>query len=656
VEKRMLAKIAESGLNAEDAQRLKFKPSTSAPEGIFPNAAGFLIPYFTIEGKVNCFSRYRYLEPVHSPQNKLLRYMQPAGLSPEVYFPPLTDWIDYFSNHSGEARSVVITEGELKADCGAKYGVPTVGLGGVWNFKSKSHSLIPSLKNIDWQDATVYIVFDSDAVNNVNVLMAENALAREMLECGARVRVVRLPKIGDGKKTGMDDYIVARGAEDFYALLEATEPWLLGRQLHELNERVVFVHDPGMIIETGTYQRMTVSTFYNVYAPYIWDQVHTGKGGKQKVTKKEAAKEWVKWAGRGEVARTTYKPGEGQITEDRELNTWAGWGLPESVIRPGNTELWVQLLDYLFEGLEPANRKWVEQWFAYPIQHPGVKLYSAVVVWGLKQGVGKTLVGHTMARLYGRNFIEIEKRDLINNFNAWAECRQFVMGDEITGDDKRDSSDRMKSVITRNMVTINAKFIPEYTVPDCINYYFTSNHPDSFFVEDNDRRYFIHEVKGGALPSEFYRAYDRWYRSDAVGALMHRMRNLDLKGFNPTAPAPWTESKKAMIEVGRSEVSSWVARLKDSPEEVLKNKYLEVNYSLMTTEELFALYDPEHRGKLTRPGLSRALRSGGFNMVNSGSTLRIHPGLTLRLWALKEELMRLTPAQLTALYKKERGI
>ncbi|MFZ0630231.1 MAG: hypothetical protein WA374_09135 [Acidobacteriaceae bacterium] len=36
---------------------------------------------------------------------------------------------------------------------------------------------------------------------------------------------------------------------------------------------------------------------------------------------------------------------------------------------------------------------------AYPLQYPGTKLYSAVVLWTAQQGVGKSLLGYTMQQI-----------------------------------------------------------------------------------------------------------------------------------------------------------------------------------------------------------------------------------------------------------------
>jgi hypothetical protein len=171
-------------------------------------------------------------------------------------------------------------------------------------------------------------------------------------------------------------------------------------------------------------------------------------------------------------------------------------------------------MDYLLEGLDKAAKEWFFDWCAYPLQNPGVKMFSAVVIHGVVQGTGKTLVGETLGRIYGDNYKEIKDDDLESTY--WAENKQFIMGDEISGRDNRQYANALKRLITQKTVTINIKFIPQYDVPDCINYLFTSQHPDAFFLS-RTRTGVISSTEVTAdepLPMSFYNSYSAWLWSD----------------------------------------------------------------------------------------------------------------------------------------------
>jgi hypothetical protein len=263
-------------------------------------------------------------------------------------------------------------------------------------------------------------------------------------------------------------------------------------------------------------------------------------------------------------------------------------------------------------------------------------MFSAAVIWSTAQGTGKTLIGHTMLRLYGSNGIEIKEKDLKGGFNSWAENRQFVVGDEITGSEKRAEADSLKGMITQAQLRINMKYLPEYTVPDCINYYFTSNHPDAFFLEDTDRRFFIHELVGDPASPADYAAYDRWYKGDGAAALFDHLLRLDLKGFDPLAPAMETASKRSMIVDSKSDLGAWVLGLKEDAAALLRplGERAAQEACLLTNEQLRRAYDPEHATQVTANGVGRELKRAGFRQVNDGQPVRLSGGLS-RLYVVR---------------------
>lgn len=663
----MQTKLSGSKLTMHDATTLRMHAYTASEvQKRFPtlpaHRAGIFIPYFDIDGRPTKFFRFRYLEYGHdtgfkalvADQLKQLRYGQPKSSANEIYLPPFIDWRAYAQDVS---KPIVITEGEFKAACATKLGIPTLGLGGVWSFKSSAQHqpLLEAFKQFVWRDRVVYICYDSDAVTNHQVIKAENALARELMLLGAVPHVARLPQIAIGVKCGIDDYIVARGVDSLMQdVLLPTETWRAAQELYALNEEVVYVIDPGLILKLENLQRMTARAFVDhAYADRIYyEEIVTDKA--TKMQERSAAKEWLKWPQRAKVTRITYEPGQDRVVNG-QLNTWSGWGCLPSA---GTIAPWTKLLDYLFTGAKDEDRKWFEQWLAYPLQFPGEKLYSAAVFWGIHHGTGKSLVGYTMFKIYGANATEIGDRDLYSNHNEWAEHRQFVMGDEITGGDKRNTADRMKSMITQKQLRLNPKYVPSYVVPDHINYYFTSNHPDAFFLEDTDRRFFIHEVKTRPLEQDYYKNYMKWLEQEqGAEHLFWHFLHLDLTGFDPQGHAPSTASKIEMIDTGRSDLGSWVARLREDPDRVLRLGNKELKYTLFTSEELRMIYDPGHETRVTANGLARELRRAGFSKVYDGMGVLTATNGQQRLWAVRdvERLLKLRGPTIAEIYDKERA-
>src|ERR1035438_6322241 len=369
VHKAMLTKLNTSSLTAQDAKVLCFEPRTAEQcAQQYPklpmHRAGFKIPYFDLTGKPTDFFRYRYLEYgtdagfaslVTTNGNgqgtalKLLRYGQSAGSKSEVYFPPLAgmDWQEVLED---PAKPLIITEGEIKAASALKFGVPTIGIGGVWMWRSAAEGLhlLPQLKAIKWKGRTVYLCYDSDAETNPNVALAENALSRELCQLGAKPAVCRLPPIVLNGKTGLDDYLVMRGPEEFAKkILGRATDWEGAQELFQMNTEVVYIKDPGLVLETATMQRMSPKAFVDhVYAPRKYHQQEiTANGGTDRKSV-PAAREWIKWEARSMAKKLTYSPGLPLITADEELNLWKGWGCQAT---PSTVEPWHQLTDYLFK-------------------------------------------------------------------------------------------------------------------------------------------------------------------------------------------------------------------------------------------------------------------------------------------------------------------
>jgi len=654
-------KLAQSALTMEHANALHFEPfdgATASTELDVPIAlGGFRIPYFNFDGTESEFWRFRYLESTVNGFAKLvghkeLRYVQPKGSLNQIYLPPMIQWADVRDN---PLQPIVITEGELKAASACAHDFPTIGLGGVWCFKSgASHMpILPQLAEINWDNRAVFICYDSDAATNSKVVMAENALAQALLTLGARVHIVRMPQLMPPNKTGLDDFLLYEGRQAFAELLGSADEWGPVRELSRLSEEVIYVRDPGVILKLDSMQRLSNRAFIDhAFATRKFFQ-EVQSGNRIRLVEKSAAAEWIKWNKRTEVERVTYKPGQERILGSGEFNTWRGWGcLPAE----GDVTPWHELMDYIFMD-QPDARKWFEQWLAYPLQNPGTKLFTAAVIWGTRHGTGKSLIGYTMFKIYGPNAVEITDKELGGSFNEWAQDRQFAMGDEIAGGDKRHSADRMKSMITQNELRVNQKYVPSYTIPDCINYYFTSNHPDAFFIEDTDRRFFVHECSRPPLVPEFYSKYAQWMKGPGPHSLFDYFLHLDMTGFQPQLPAPMTASKMDMIDNGRSDLGSWVAMLKIYPEAVVRIGDRPLGYKLVTAGELHSLYDVNRQGKTTTNGMARELARQGFFKVYKGMPVPTEQG-PQKLWLVGKlsGVAEMSGPEIGEFYNNERGL
>ena len=573
------------------------------------------------------FYRLRYLRP-GGDQKDDIRYTNEPNAGVVAYFPPVVDWPDIIKDPD---HTLIITEGELKAAKACVEGYPAIGLGGVWNFRSSSLGVtfLPELELIDWVRRRVYIIYDSDVVAKPGVQQALNQLAEELMLRGALPFIVYVPEGDEGKKQGLDDWCVANPGASIGDLVTRRQPLTQVRKLFELNDNLVYVRSKGLVVEQATSNKLTSQQFREVWQTHDYAELAIDKDGSVSLKKQPIAPAWLAWPLRRDVNGITYRPGAPRFLDETcqaksAYNLWPGWGCQPA---KGDVQPFLDLVDHLFTGAPAEAKLWFLRWCAYPLQYPGTKMFTATLVHGIGHGTGKSLLGYTLGRIYGENFTEINQTALHGGFNAWAEAKQLVMGDDVTGSNKRADNDLLKKMITQLRLRVNAKFMPEYEVPDCINYYFTSNHPDAFFLEDDDRRYFIHEVTVGKLDEGFYMDYGLWLDTTGPSALFDWFLRLDLGDFNPMAPALYTTAKDQMAADTRSDLGTWVRRLKTDPDSVLRVGEAPVPGDLFTTTELLRLYDPGDSKRTTANGLGRELRRAGILRANGGQPLRGPQGL-----------------------------
>jgi hypothetical protein len=688
----MLAKLRQSSLDEDDAESMKLKPHTAAeaaklglPEGM--TGAGFQIPYFTPLSKpIAGMYRYRNFDTVQRiehttgflagkvTEKEVPKYLQPKGTESRVYLPPVGnfDWERIIANP--EAK-FYITEGELKAACASKQGYPAMGIGGVSNFQSKAHHqrLIPDLEAVAWKEREVVIVFDSDASTNKQVALAEAQLARTLSDRGAKVKAPRLYAIG-GNKTGWDDFLCrSNGPQEFDKLLEQTGLFHEIEELYRMNTEVVYVKNPSFGLVFPNKNLPSDQRRYRMQPLRIlMTEVFADRKIYIEGKPKPVGKAWVEWPGRNMTDSICYEPGQPQRIGE-QFNVWPGWA---TTPKKGNVAPFVKLYNALVRNLEKRWRMWPMQWIAYPIQHPGAKLSTALLLWGDAQGTGKTLLGQTVGYVYGNNAQKINSRDLKAEFNAWAQFKQFIRGEEITGGQSRDVADMLKDLITGVDLELNQKWMPVVTIRNNMNLYLTSNHADALYISDKDRRYFVHEVPPhNLMDAGFFGEkgeYTQWLfdpetgkpRPEAVAALHDYLLHVDLTGFDPHAHAPKTIAFSEMAAANDSEHLAWCKKLRISPDSVLRtgsNDAIVIEYKLWRIEDLQAIYSPypENRRKhVSEKAMGLAMRAAGFEKAANGESVKIGEHREARLWIIRDdpEFARMTEKQIGDYYQKERNL
>lgn len=182
---------------------------------------GYHIPYFGLDGKRADHYRIRVLENGSSARTDEQRYIQPRNSGNRVYIPPLFADYDWITDTSVR---IFLTEGEKKALAASQMGVVTLGLGGVYSWRSNGFRLprsavkiedgpktksvwvdaeeaksivdrvAPEMTKIEWKGRLVYLAFDSDFETNPKVRQAAYDLCTYLEAQGAQARVLEFWK------------------------------------------------------------------------------------------------------------------------------------------------------------------------------------------------------------------------------------------------------------------------------------------------------------------------------------------------------------------------------------------------------------------------------------------------------------------------------
>ena len=237
-----------------------------------------------------------------------------------------------------------------------------------------------------------------------------------------------------------------------------------------------------------------------------------------------------------------------------KLNTWRGWPLKP---KAGKCELLLDLIDYLCrrDTNPEESAAWLKKWLAYPLQYPGAKMQSAIIMHG-PQGTGKSTVFRTYAQIYGyrgnpyRNYaIVLDQKALASNFNPDWDDKLFVLAEEVVNSaDKWQLKNELKELVTGDTMRIEGKFLNAVHKKNRINMVFLSNENQPLPLDIGDRRHHVIYTPE-ALPKDFYAELAEELKHGGVEAFYDYLLNLDLTGFNEDSTPPLTDAKERLIAI-----------------------------------------------------------------------------------------------------------
>lgn len=315
-----------------------------------------------------------------------------------------------------------------------------------------------------------------------------------------------------------------------------------------LEKRLVYVRNIARYFDTERHAIiLTDSDLQHQFA----HMMPKGKGGSRvdpvAMLKNSATKRYVDGL--------AFHPGEGATFDfdgDRYANTYRN-RLPEP-IEPTAEEL--EKIAWIFERItDIPYREWLVQYYAHVVQHPGVKIRSAPLIWSEEEGNGKsTLTGKIPQLLVGRNYSKEVTFDQLNDsftgfmVDTWhVSLKEFRAG---TRGERDRITKKTEIWIADDTIPVRAMHQVAYTIPNHCFVTASTNADDAATLSNNNRKWAIHELRAKQMTS----AQVRWIYHDflltprAAGVLRHYFLNQPIVDFTPDAAAPVTEDRRAMID------------------------------------------------------------------------------------------------------------
>lgn len=233
------------------------------------------------------------------------------------------------------------------------------------------------------------------------------------------------------------------------------------------------------------------------------------------------------------------------------INTFDG--LPLEPVRDDEACANLRWLISFLCNHDEAAHQWLTRWLAYPLQHLGAKMDTAVLMHSIMEGSGKSLLfADALGMLYGQYAATVGQTQLESNFNAWQSRKLWSVFEEVVSRDQRyNQVGKIKHLITGKTVRMESKFINGWEEANHMNAVFLSNEILPWPISDSDRRMLVMWPME-TLPVERQKAIGRELEQGGVAALYGWLLSVDLGDFNQRTRPPSTDARERLVALSRA--------------------------------------------------------------------------------------------------------
>jgi hypothetical protein len=337
-------------------------------------------------------------------------------------------------------------------------------------------------------------------------------ISASVLELGARAEAYAVRQIGRARE-------------------EAEDP-----NLREMNDKYAVIGDFGgrCVVIAETYDhaldrtRMSRQAFADFEKRFMNQRIQIGtkKDGVTPVYE-QLGKWWLRHERRRQYDAITFAPARDL---ENVYNLWRGFACEA---RPGDCSLYLDhVRDNVCRGNEDHYR-YLMGWFATAVQKPAQPGRVAIVLRGTR-GTGKSFFARTFGSLWGRHFMQVaDPKFLVGSFNQHLRDCVVLFGDEAfyAGDRKHESV--LKTLITEELLTVEAKYADAETAANYVHLIMASNEDWVVPAGFRERRFLVLDVGDEhAKDNQYFAAIQNQMDGGGREALLHLLLSWDLSEFD----------------------------------------------------------------------------------------------------------------------------
>lgn len=390
--------------------------------------------------------------------------------------------------------------------------------------------------------------------------------------------------------------------------------------------------------------RYTLQTLFDKFA-YIYGTKHCWDGvrGEQMelshlghLVGRERYKMWMDSPLRRTVQGIRFEPGVD--LGDDWINLFTGWPLEP---KKGECRRILSHIQRLC-GNRSQEYIWLLQWLAYPLQNPGAKMASAVIVHGA-EGTGKSITFDViMGAIYGEYKTTIGQQQLESSFTEWQSKRLFAVAEEVVSRSERNAHKGMlKHLVTGSTLQIDQKHMSLRQESNHMNLVFLSNSTVPLELDVGDRRYLV-LYADDVPPAQYFDDLFAEIKNGGTEAFFEYLLRLDLSNFSEHSKPPYNEEKEHLVNASMSSPQYFHL--------LWKNGELDIPYGCATTNDLYRYFKrwAENNGEFKRTQrffsseLQRVMMQGRYRFSYPSIT---EPQKQHRVFVSKEQLAKIPDAK-----------